>query len=171
VQNIEGAGGITAPVIFCPHIGQAATWSDWKMKGGLPNPASITRWNASGTAPAGQLRYYQATFQDDRTSTNNAHLIYRVLTDSLSAGCVYVNGHNLGRYPEKIPVKGLYIPECWLLKGENTLTIFDENAMSPARVSIAVEQAASRRDTQTTIPLAILIEKGENHDIAANAFR
>jgi beta-galactosidase len=58
-------------------------------------------------------------------------------------GNVWVNGHNLGRYPERIPVNGLYIPECWL-QLKNTVEIYDEDGNIPNNVSIQVEPAASR---------------------------
>ncbi len=57
---------------------------------------------------------------------------------------MWLNGHNLGRYPERIRVGGLYLPECWLVHGRNTLTVFDEAGNAPARVRLYVETAASR---------------------------
>ncbi|WP_431214235.1 glycoside hydrolase domain-containing protein [Puia sp. P3] len=71
--------------------------------------------------------------------------IWRVVPDGLGHGSVWVNGHNLGRYPEKIPVNGLYIPECWLRAGENSLEIFDEDGKDASRVYIGLETAASRK--------------------------
>jgi beta-galactosidase len=50
----------------------------------------------------------------------------------------------LGRYPEKIPVNGVYVPECWLVKGKNSLMIFDEDGASAGKVRIEAEVAASR---------------------------
>ena len=71
-------------------------------------------------------------------------------TTGLSRGFVWLNGHNLGRYPERIPVDGLYLPECWQKKGRNELVVFDEEGHSPAQVKIRVEQAASR----VVVPMA-----------------
>ena len=59
-------------------------------------------------------------------------------------GSVWVNGHNLGRYPEKISVTGLYIPECWLKAGINTVVIYDEDGKSPGKAALKVEKVASR---------------------------
>ena len=39
-------------------------------------------------------------------------------------GVVWVNGHNLGRYWHIGPQQALYLPGCWLKKGENTITVF-----------------------------------------------
>ena len=75
---------------------------------------------------------------------SKSHPVYRVTTKGLGHGSVWVNGHNLGRYPEKTPVNGLYIPECWLVKGKNIVCIYDEDGKLPAFVTIEAEEAASR---------------------------
>ena len=40
-------------------------------------------------------------------------------------GLVYVNGHALGRIWEIGPQQTLYMPGCWLRKGENEIVVFD----------------------------------------------
>lgn len=40
-------------------------------------------------------------------------------------GLVYVNGHPLGRFWEIGPQQTLYLPGCWLRKGENEIVVFD----------------------------------------------
>jgi len=40
-------------------------------------------------------------------------------------GLVYVNGHALGRFWEIGPQQTLYLPGCWLNKGENEIVVFD----------------------------------------------
>jgi len=81
-----------------------------------------------------------------------AHPIWRIVTKGLGHGSVWVNGHHLGRYPEKIPAPGIYIPECWLLSGENSLVIYDEDGKRPDGVKIEVEPAASRdKAVQTSL--------------------
>ena len=40
-------------------------------------------------------------------------------------GCVWVNGHNLGRYWEIGPQQTIYVPAEWLKKGENRIEIFE----------------------------------------------
>lgn len=40
-------------------------------------------------------------------------------------GLVYVNGHGLGRIWEIGPQQTLYVPGCWLKKGENEIIVFD----------------------------------------------
>jgi beta-galactosidase len=40
-------------------------------------------------------------------------------------GCVWVNGHNVGRYWKIGPQQTLYIPQEWLKKGKNKIAIFE----------------------------------------------
>lgn len=41
-------------------------------------------------------------------------------------GIVFVNGHNIGRYWNVGPQQTLYLPGCWLKKGSNNITIFEQ---------------------------------------------
>lgn len=40
-------------------------------------------------------------------------------------GMVWVNGHNLGRFWRVGPQQTLYLPGCWLRRGENEIVLFD----------------------------------------------
>ena len=40
-------------------------------------------------------------------------------------GCVWVNGHNLGRYWEIGPQQTIYVPAEWLKKGKNEIEVFE----------------------------------------------
>ncbi len=40
-------------------------------------------------------------------------------------GCVWVNGHNLGRYWNIGPQQTIYLPAEWLKKGKNEIVVFD----------------------------------------------
>ena len=40
-------------------------------------------------------------------------------------GCVWVNGHHLGRYWEIGPQQTLYVPAEWLHKGKNEVVVFE----------------------------------------------
>ena len=116
----------------------------WRMHGGVD--WAISR-NQPWTAPAdahGLPAAYRTNFRANRPSEFGAHPIYRVTYAGLTRGTVWLNGHNLGRYPEKIRITSLYLPECWLVDGPNSLTIFDETGASPAKVQLITETAASR---------------------------
>jgi len=123
------------------------------MKGGavfqnntLPEPHSRPHPLSRGEPKSFVPQLYRTTF--NLPALKNTHPIWRVNTTSLSYGSVWVNGHNLGRCPEKIRINGLYIPECWLKTGLNKLVIYDEYGVLPNEVSIQTEIAASRY-TQT----------------------
>ena len=40
-------------------------------------------------------------------------------------GCVWINGHNLGRYWEVGPQQTIYVPAEWLKKGNNEIVVFE----------------------------------------------
>jgi beta-galactosidase len=72
------------------------------------------------------------------------YAVWHVVTDGLSRGSVWVNGHNLGRYPQTTKAPGVYIPECWLRKGDNDIIVLDEEGNSPVGVRIEADHDASR---------------------------
>ena len=55
------------------------------------------------------------------------------MSKGLKAGHVWLNGHNLGECPQKVP---LYMPECWLKDGENDLVVFDQMGNKPDQIQI-----------------------------------
>ncbi|NDV59507.1 beta-galactosidase [Bacteroides sp. 519] len=63
--------------------------------------------------------YYKATFNLDKTGDTFINMM------NWRKGMVYVNGHNLGRFWEIGPQQTLFMPGCWLKKGENEIIIFD----------------------------------------------
>jgi beta-galactosidase len=54
-------------------------------------------------------------------------------------GCVWVNGHNLGRFWRIGPQQTLYCPGCWLKKGANEIVVFDVESSGRAVVAGVVE--------------------------------
>ena len=131
--------------------------TDWRMQGRPCGTSagdgcivgfdkSARGWSKLPAKSSRKPQFYKTTLNLSGCTYSN--VIWRVITTSLSSGSVWVNGHNLGRYPEKIKINGMYIPDCWLKPGKNTIVIFDENGVLPTKVSIRAEAAASR-DTQT----------------------
>ena len=116
----------------------------WRMRGGasaqLADDRSWKPFTYGHDAPV----FYHTTFITNPPAALGAHPILRANFKGLSRGTIWLNGHNLGRYPEKIRVDGLYLPECWLNAGQNALVVFDESGASPQQVKLEVEQAASR---------------------------
>ena len=138
------AKGLTGPVTLqkADGSGQAITIHNWAITEGLYDPRPDGDWKPLTNKKRNSPQLYRTTL--NLPVLKNSHPIWRVNTTSLSYGSVWINGHNLGRYPEKIRINGHYIPECWLKAGKNTMVIYDENGVSPAKVTIEAEVVASR---------------------------
>ncbi|HTI08927.1 MAG TPA: beta-galactosidase [Puia sp.] len=155
MENYSNEGGIDKPV-RANYAGPGKELTGWSMRGGIGGPIEEAwkplRTGARGATaggPTGQKAepgpcFYRCPFTAPAYTIPGPHPIWRVHTDGLGHGSVWVNGHNLGRYPEKINAPGLYIPECWLKAGRNTLMIFEEDGKDPGQVSIQAEKAAGR---------------------------
>jgi beta-galactosidase len=142
IENRNGPGGIDRPVeiIYKDDI----FLKDWSMKGGPGDMDSPEGWQPLDvSAKFDRPWFFKNTFVVNNQSLNS-HPMWRVTYEGLSRGFVFVNGHNLGGYPEGIPVKSLYIPECWLKEGENTIIFYDEYGNHPRDITIQPEAASSR---------------------------
>lgn len=62
---------------------------------------------------------YRATFSVKKPSDTFLNF------ETWGKGLVYVNGHPMGRIWEIGPQQTLYMPGCWLKKGENEIIVFD----------------------------------------------
>jgi beta-galactosidase len=124
----------------------------WAMRGGVEaDLASVKDWKRfadTKKTPA----FYRATFETTPPKSVGPHPILRINYEGLSRGTMWINGHNLGRYPEKLNIHSLYIPECWLRKGKNVLTVFDETGASPKQIKLLVDVAS--REVIRTSPVA-----------------
>jgi beta-galactosidase len=120
---------------------------DWALRGGPGDPNSTKGWTPleNGSAFHGP-QFFKTSFTANPPGASGSKPALRVTTEGLSHGSIWVNGHNLGRYPQIIPAPGLYIPECWLKSGSdaNTLVIFDENGNRPDNARVAIERDACR---------------------------
>ena len=134
VENYSNEGGIDQPVRFSQWVSPVAV-TEWRMRGGPLKDLS----GDDSTGPC----WWQASFR--LPADSGYRPVWRVMPRGLGHGSIWVNGHNLGRYPEKIPVNGLYIPECWLKEGKNDLTIYEEDGRDARQVSVEAEEGASRR--------------------------
>jgi beta-galactosidase len=142
VRNYDAAGGVSRGVRLISYNGEHPV-TGWRMRGGT-GIVTASDWRA--LKPSEHFdgpQFFRSTFNVSSAGAQRVTSIWRVVVAGMSHGNVWVNGHNLGRYPDKIPVNGLYIPECWL-KLENTVDIYDEDGNTPDHVSIQVEAAASR---------------------------
>jgi beta-galactosidase len=79
-----------------------------------------------GKVVKGMPAYYRGTFILDKTG--DTFLDMR----NWSKGMVWINGYAIGRYWEIGPQQTLYMPGCWLKKGENEIIILDMASPSEA---------------------------------------
>lgn len=143
VKNNDGVGGLDEAVTLT-RVLYSEPVHGWKLRGGPGDPAAATGWKALGDTAFAGPAFFKTSFRATPPGETGSHPVLRVTTDGLSHGSVWVNGHNLGRYPERIPLDGLYIPECWLKNGDNSLVVYDEEGKLPAQVRVQPETAVSR---------------------------
>ena len=118
----------------------------WKIRGNITDfQAESLKWDSVPKKAPGVPSYYRTHFSVPPGYYENATPILRFSVKGLSRGFVWLNGHNLGRFPETTNVDGLYLPECWIKKGGNDLVVFDEEGAPLSDVRLYVETIASRR--------------------------
>jgi beta-galactosidase len=144
IQNTSGVGGLDSGVTLAAGS-SIPPLTNWRMRGGPGELPDVKTHLASlPAASTGLPTWYVTHFTAPTYSETGAHPILRFSTTGLSRGFVWLNGHNLGRYPEKVPVDGEYLPECYMNPGQNTLIVFDEDGNLPTQAHLRVEEAASR---------------------------
>ncbi len=83
---------------------------------------------AKGEVQKDKPAYFKGTFTLNKTG--DTFLDMR----SWSKGMVWVNGYAIGRYWEIGPQQTLYMPGCWLKKGENEIIILDMASPQEAKI-------------------------------------
>lgn len=147
IENYSNEGGIDQPVKI-NAIGDAPAVTGWQMKGGPGNALAAKGWKKfTGKVKSNAPCFYRSSFTVPQVKGKT--FIWRFEPKGLGHGSVWVNGHNIGRYPEKISITSLYIPECWLKTGLNQLVIYDEDGKQPGDTQIVAEQEAGRTTIQT----------------------
>lgn len=126
-------------------VGDAAIpLSGWTLQGGVGSPDDKRSYQPLATTADPVPTFFRSTFDAQPPAATGAHPVYRVTYTGLSRGSIWLNGHNLGRYPEKIQgLNSVYLPECWIKAGVNELAIFDEKGQSPSQVKIVPDMASS----------------------------
>ena len=89
----------------------------WQMFSLPMKDVSAIKYNNRPTADAPVLK--KATFS--LTEVGDTYLDMR----KFGKGCIWLNGHNLGRYWEVGPQQTVYIPAEWLKKGNNEIVVFE----------------------------------------------
>ena len=76
--------------------------------------------------------YYKATFNLNKAGDTFLDM------STWGKGMVWVNGHAIGRFWEIGPQQTLYMPGCWLKKGENEIIVLD--LMGPRKAVVKGEE-------------------------------
>lgn len=63
--------------------------------------------------------FYKSSFKLSKTGDTYLDM------STWGKGMVWINGHNLGRFWEVGPQQTLYVPGCWLKKGDNEIVVLD----------------------------------------------
>lgn len=108
----------------------------------------------NGRLPIG---VYKGTFNVNKPSDTFLNF------ETWGKGLVYVNGHPLGRIWEIGPQQTLYMPGCWLKKGENEIMVFDivgpkeavsEGLTSPLLDNLQIQKPLTHREEGETLDLS-----------------
>jgi len=86
---------------------------------------SLKYKSAKASGPA----WYRATFKLDKTGDANIDM------SKWGKGMVWINGYNIGRYWKIGPQQSLYMPGCWLRKGENEIIVLDLEGPSEPKIA------------------------------------
>jgi beta-galactosidase len=110
---LKNKKGITEKVLF-----EQKELKEWKMYS-LPfdNVQNIKPQGKTQIADAPVLR--KGAFELERTGDTYLDM------SNWGKGCVWVNGHNLGRYWDIGPQQTIYVPAEWLKKGKNEIVVFE----------------------------------------------
>ena len=146
VENTDNTGGIGGAVALVSNsAADGIPILGWRERGGIESPTSERGWKPPASSRgSGVPALYRSDFTLPAAKSAVPYPILRLATRGLSRGFAWLNGHNLGRYPEKTRAPGLYLPECWLKPGNNNLVVFDEEGASPVQAGLLVENEACR---------------------------
>lgn len=100
--------------------------------------------------------YYRATFTLDKVADTFLNM------ETWGKGMVWVNGHAMGRFWEIGPQQTLFMPGCWLNKGENEIIVLDlkgpakaviEGLEKPILDNLRVDVPKTHREQGQTLDL------------------
>ncbi len=130
---------------LAPAVRGGGVIGPWRMRGGMGSPFNKSGWENFTQAPNVPC-FYRTTFtwNPKVNPQDKLHVIMRMAWGDLTGGYMWLNGHNLGHYPDTVMTMGLYIPSCYLKRGTNQLIVSDQEGHSPAATRLVVEKVASR---------------------------
>ncbi len=117
-----------------PIIGRVTNWKEFLAHGD---------WQTGAPATPELPTFWRTTFTYQHPEGMKETI--GLLTKGLKSGHVWLNGHNLGECPQRVP---MYAPECWLNNGDNDLVIFDLNGSKPDQVQLSRYEAFAVHSTR-----------------------
>ncbi len=120
-EIVHNKKGIISPV-FVNDFEISGGWEMYKM------PMDEVPAVKKSTVKEGCPVLYESVFTLGQTADTFLDM------SAWGKGIVFVNGHNLGRYWKVGPQQTLYVPGCWLKKGENRIVIFEQLNEKPQTV-------------------------------------
>lgn len=137
---VENMGRINfGPNLLKNHKGitQSVSFNDQELEGWKMYSFPFNHVDARPAKPAGPTRPAASATQHPRAAATEMPTLKKA-TFHLDAvgdtyldmrpwgkGCVWINGHNLGRYWEIGPQQTIYVPAEWLKKGDNTVEVLE----------------------------------------------
>ena len=104
-------------------LGKVTNWDDF---------LSHAPWQTGSPTMTSQPAFWKSTFTYHPVTGTKETI--GLETNGLTAGHVWLNGHNLGECPQKVLT---YMPECWLKNGANDLVILDLAGAKPDQVKLS----------------------------------
>lgn len=128
-KSIHDRKGITETVALVANDGSTSVLREWQIYN-LPVAYDFARNKAykAGKVQHTMPAYYKATFTLGEVGDTFLDM------QTWGKGMVWVNGHAMGRFWEIGPQQTLFMPGCWLKKGENEIIVLD--LKGPAVASI-----------------------------------
>lgn len=121
-KGIEGNVELTIDIDGNAYTASLKNWKNYLLpdtydfnKSQNFKPLTSVKDNKGQRVPG----FYRATFNVSKVGDTFINF------ETWGKGLVYVNGHGVGRIWEIGPQQTLYVPGCWLKKGQNEVIVFD----------------------------------------------
>lgn len=120
-KGITKAVNLTFDIDGSPYTGDLKNWEVYNLPDTYEFYKSMKFRSLASTDKEGTRLpgVYRATFNVKKPGDTFLNF------ETWGKGLVYVNGHDIGRIWEIGPQQTLYMPGCWLKKGENEILVFD----------------------------------------------
>ena len=126
-KSIHDRTGITEKVELVQN-GNTVNLKNWTVYNLPVDYKFAQEKNYGATGKQAGPAYYRATFNLSETGDTFLDM------QTWGKGMVWVNGHAMGRFWEIGPQQTLYMPGCWLKKGENEIIVLDLKGPQQASV-------------------------------------